>query len=141
MALLERLILAIDFDGVIKSGKRAKIGYSQNIVKDCKKYIKLLSDQGCILVLWTCRIPYYGKDNKAYYNASLNRAIGFLEEHDILKYFSTINCNPPIVPWHTGNKIYADYYIDDLNLGGFPGWKRVYEIVMQDPCFKEVKEG
>jgi len=28
-------------------------------------------------------------------------------------------------------KIYADIYIDDRNLSGFPGWKRCYEIIKQ----------
>jgi hypothetical protein len=28
-------------------------------------------------------------------------------------------------------KIHADYFIDDRNLGGFPGWGEVYEIIKE----------
>jgi hypothetical protein len=29
-----------------------------------------------------------------------------------------------------GRKPYADVYIDDRNMGGFPGWKKVREIIL-----------
>lgn len=126
MAFLNRPILAVDFDGTIRKGKRYS-DKDNHLMKNCKKVIENLFYDGCRFILWTCR---EGKD--------LDFAKEVLKKNDILQYFETFNENIKEITWNC-RKIYADYYWDDLNGGGFPGWDKVYEIVMQDEYFKERK--
>lgn len=72
------------------------------------------------MILWTCR-------SKAW----LEDVIKFLKEEDILDLFECINENVKEICWWDTRKIYADVYIDDLNLQGFPGWLRTYEILTE----------
>jgi hypothetical protein len=134
MCLFERPIIAIDFDGVIRKESKASIK-SNTIMPDCKKYIKKLFFKGCDLILWTCRSD--SVKNTDLHHASLDWALEYLIRYDIHQYFYGFNVNSDQLSWDTYNKIYADYYLDDLNLGGFPGWKKAYEIIMQDEYFKK----
>ena len=127
MAFLNRPILACDFDGTIRKGKRYDDEGTQ-LMPNCKRIIENLFYNGCRLIIWTCRNKY-----------SLDFVKAVLKKHDILQYFEQINENVEEIQWWNTRKIYADYYIDDLNLGGFPGWLKAYEIVMQDEYFKERK--
>ncbi len=127
MAFLNRPILAVDFDGTIRKVKRYDDKGTQ-LMPDCKKVIENLFYDGCRLIVWTCRNE-----------ESLDFVKAVLKKHDILQYFEQINENVEEIQWWNTRKIYADYYIDDLNLGGFPGWLKVWEIVMQDDYFKERK--
>ena len=127
MAFLGRPILAIDFDGVIRKAKRYN-DKGMQLMPDCKKVIENLFYDGCRLIVWTCR----SED-------SLDFVKAVLKKHDILQYFEQINENVEEIQWWNTRKIYADFYLDDLNLGGFPGWQKAYEIIMEDPYFKERK--
>lgn len=127
MAFMNRPILAVDFDGTIRQGKRYD-SKNKRLMPYCKKNIENLYYNGCRLIVWTCRNE-----------ESLDFVREVLRVNDILQYFEQINENiEELQHWNT-RKIYADYYIDDLNLGGFPGWLKVHEIVMQDEYFKKRK--
>ena len=123
MAFLDRPILAVDFDGTIRKAKRYADKGTQ-LMPNCKKVIENLFYDGCRLIVWTTR----NED-------SLDFVKAVLKKHDILQYFEQINENIKEIQWWNTRKIYADYYIDDLNVGGFPGWLKVWEIVMQDEYF------
>jgi len=125
MAFLGRPILAIDFDGTIRKAKRYNDKGTQ-LMPDCKKVIENLFYDGCRLIVWTTR----NED-------SLDFVKSVLKKHDILQYFEQINENVEEIQWWNTRKIYADYYVDDLNIGGFIGWLKVWEIVMQDEYFQE----
>ena len=117
MAYLGKPILAIDFDGTIRKCKRATDeGYE--LMPYCKETLSHLYEEGYRMILWTCR-------SKAW----LEEPIKFLIEQDILKYFECINENVKEITWWNTQKIYADAYIDDLNLQGFPGWLKTYDIL------------
>jgi len=119
----KRPILAIDYDGVIRQGKRF-LSTNERLMPHCKWVIKKLFEKGCRLILWCGRrdlMPV--KEN--------------LLRHDILQYFEEFNENVAEIRWWKTRKVYADYYIDDLNLGGFPGWIKVYGVVIQDKYFKK----
>lgn len=119
MSYLEKPILACDFDGTIRQGKRYG-SKNKRLMPYCKEIIKKLYDKGCRLIVWTTRNE-----------ESLSFVREVLEENDILQYFEEINENIKEIRWWKTRKIYADFYIDDLNLQGFPGWLKVYEIIME----------
>ena len=117
-------ILAIDFDGTIRKAKRAtEKGFE--LMPHCKEVLEQLWLEGFRMILWTCRSP-----------AMIEDVVIFLKRHDILQYFECINENVIDIVWWNTRKIYADRYIDDLNLQGFPGWMATYGIL-----HKEFKEG
>ena len=112
------MIIAVDFDGtVVRSNYPAIIGeqpYAAEVLKE-------LHEQGHYLILWTCRT---GRE--------LLDAINWSIAHGI--HFDRINDhNPDNVAQYGdgGNKIYADIYIDDKNLHGFPGWISVREAMKE----------
>ena len=117
MAYTGKPILAIDFDGTIRKAKRADHS-GLELMPHCKMILKKLYNEGFRLILWTCR-------SKAW----LEEPVKLLIEADIMQYFECINENVKEICWWDTRKIYADAYIDDLNLQGFPGWLETYEIL------------
>lgn len=104
------MIIAIDFDGTIVENKFPSIG---NLLPEAKESINFLYNCGHKIIIWTSR----GGDQ-------LLDAVNFLTENDI--HFHRINDNLPENTKQYGSnsrKIYAHRYIDDHNIGGFPGWK------------------
>lgn len=124
MAYKGKPILAIDFDGTIRKAKRAT-DKGFELMPDCKEVLEQLWIEDFRMILWTCRS-----------HAWLEEVTNFLKQHDILKYFERINENVIDIVWWNTRKVYADRYIDDLNLQGFPGWWQTYKIL-----HKEFKEG
>jgi len=123
-----RPILAIDFDGTIRKAKRATDkGYE--LMPHCKQVLEQLWIEDFRLILWTCRSFDMLED-----------VIIFLKKHNILKYFECINENVIDIVWWNTRKIYADRYIDDLNLQGFPGWIETYKILKKEFPNKWKKE-
>ena len=125
MAYLGRPILACDYDGTIRQGKRL-MSKNNRLMPFCKQTIKRLYEKGCRFIVWTTR-------------RDLNPVKENLKAHKILRYFEEINENVKEIRYWKTRKIYSDYYIDDLNLGGFIGWKKVYELIMQDDYFKKTE--
>jgi len=120
MAYIGRPILAIDFDGTIRKSKRATDrGFT--LMPHCAETLEKLYNDGFRMILWTCRSPSWLED-----------VIIFLKKFDILKYFECINENVIDIIWWDTRKIYADRYIDDLNLQGFPGWIKTYKILKKE---------
>ena len=124
MGYLGRPICAIDYDGTIRQGKRLT-SKNNRLMPHCKWVIKKLYARGCRFIVWTTR-----KD--------LSPVRENLKAHKILRYFEEINENVKEIRWWKTRKIYADYYVDDLNLGGFLGWYKVLEVVDQDDYFTKV---
>jgi len=125
MGYLGRPICAVDYDGTIRVGKRLT-SKNNRLMPHAKWVIKKLYERGCRFVVWTTRkdlVPV--REN--------------LKAHKILKYFEEINENVKEIKWWKTRKIYADYYADDLNLQGFPGWLKLYGIVMKDDYFTKVR--
>jgi hypothetical protein len=106
------MIIAIDFDGTICFDAYPKIGCIQPYAVET---INKLHAAGHYIIINTCRE-----------GERLNEAINWLLEKGIR--FNRINDNHPDAAkkyeWNA-RKIFADIYIDDRNLGGFPGWVHV----------------
>ena len=120
---MKKLIIAIDFDGVIAQINKNWIpgtpNYPGPIVEGADKYIHQLHEDGHQIIIWTCR----GGQN-------LYLAEQYLEEHNIP--YDRINDNVDGFYdkfKHNTRKVHADIYIDDNQIGGIPSWKEMYEII------------
>ena len=112
------MIIAIDFDGTICRGKYPSIAGIQPYAKET---INKLFASGHYLIINTCRS-----------GESLLEAINWMLTQGIT--FSRVNDNHPEESARYNNnsrKIYAHLYIDDKNLGGFPGWLMAAEQIAQ----------
>ena len=111
-------IIAVDFDGTIVEDKYPEIGKPMIFAFET---MKKLQERGYRLVLWTYR---HGK--------RLDEAVEFCRKNGI--EFYAVNSSFEGEVFETENqsrKINADLFIDDRNLGGFPGWGEVYEIIRE----------
>ena len=113
------MIIAIDFDGAICRNKYPEIGDPMPLAIES---IKKLKERGHDLILWTCR-----------QGELLDDAVRWCEEHGIP--FDLVNEHEPnnlkAFDGVAGNKVFANIYIDDRNLGGFPGWERAMELIKE----------
>ena len=112
---MRKTIVAIDFDGVVVHHQYPNIGALLPGAKNCIN--KLYED--FYIIIWTCR----GGEN-------LGDIIRFMDAKGI-KYHK-VNENAPfeIIGFKPSPKVYADFYIDDNNLGGFPGWEIAYKMIV-----------
>ena len=113
------MIIAIDFDGTICQNKYPDIGEPMPLAIES---IKELKELGHNLILWTCR-----KGEQLY------NAVKWCKESGIP--FDLVNEYEPnnlrAFGGVAGNKVFADIYIDDRNLGGFVGWQRAMELIKE----------
>jgi hypothetical protein len=114
------MIIAIDFDGTISRGPfpeiRGEVPYAAASLRE-------IAEKGHYIIIWTCRSGSY-----------LLNAVNWLLERGIP--FHRVNDHNPdnMVEYGPGGKkVFADVYIDDQNLGGFPGWTEAMEILKQHP--------
>ena len=110
------MIIAVDFDGTIC---RSDFPAIKGEMPYAGEVLRRLHDSGHYIILWTGRC-----------GPQLLSAINWLLEHKIP--FDRINDhNPDNVRLYGegGNKVYAHCYIDDKNVGGFPGWQEVERMI------------
>ena len=110
-----KIIVAIDFDGTIVEHKYPKIG---DFIKDAKKYINKLYDEGYYIIIWTCRAGH-----------QLIDMINFLDESGVKYHKINENADFDIIGFKPAPKIFAHYYVDDANLSGLPSWEKVYYMI------------
>lgn len=110
--MLDTKLIAVDFDGTIVEDAYPGIGKPQLFAFET---LKRLKDDGHRLILWTYR---HGK--------KLDEAVAFCAENGI--EFYAINNSFPNEEFSgkESRKIGADIFIDDRNIGGFPGWGNIY---------------
>lgn len=110
--------LAIDFDGTIVEDAYPSIGKPKIFAFET---LKKLQSEGYRLILWTYR---HGK--------SLEEAVEFCRKNGIEFYAVNSSFEGEIFDDETqSRKIDADLFIDDRNLGGFPGWGEIYNIITE----------
>lgn len=110
--------IAIDFDGTIVEDAYPGIGKPQAFAFET---LKSLESKGYRLILWTYRS---GK--------RLEEAVEFCRKNGIEFYAVNSSFEGEVFDIsEQSRKIDADIFIDDRNLGGFPGWGEVYEIITQ----------
>jgi 2-hydroxy-3-keto-5-methylthiopentenyl-1-phosphate phosphatase len=122
---MRSLIIAVDFDGTIVEDAYPRIGKPQLFAFET---LKALREERHRLILWTCRK-----------GQSLKEAVEFCRENGI--EFYAVNSNFPDEPLTSEDspKIVADLYIDDRNLGGFPGWDQVWKILKPEESLPDVE--
>ena len=110
--------LAIDFDGTIVEDAYPSIGKPKTFAFET---LKKLQSEGYRLILWTYRS---GK--------TLDDAVEFCKKNGVEFYAVNSSFEGEVFDHETqSRKIDADLFVDDRNLGGFPGWGEVYEIIKQ----------
>lgn len=107
------IVIAVDWDGTVVTNDYPKMG---EFLPGAVDTINWLYDRGDYIIIWTCRYLYNDI-------ADMKQKL----KSGRIKYHC-INQNHPSVKFHPWPKIYADVYIDDRNLGGFPGWNYVREV-------------
>jgi hypothetical protein len=117
------MLIAVDFDGTIVEHAFPEIGKPQ---PGAFETMRALQAAGHKLILNTCR-----EDTKVFSGSRfaarhfLTEAVNFCRKNGI--EFHSVNVNAKgDDSFRDGalhrRKIYAKVYIDDRNLGGFPGW-------------------
>lgn len=107
--------IAVDFDGTIVEHKFPDIG--EELLFSIET-LKELQRQQHLIILWTFRS---GRE--------LDEAVSYCLQRGL--EFYAVNKNYPEEEFDDSisRKINADIYIDDRNLGGFPGWNVVLEMI------------
>ena len=119
------MIISVDFDGTIVEHEYPAIGKVKLFAFET---LKALQKNKHTLILWTFRA---GKE--------LEDAVNFCKKNGI--EFYAINRSFPeedTINETVSRKINADVFIDDRNLGGFPGWSKVWELLEDEE--KYIKE-
>ncbi len=115
--------IAIDFDGTIVEHQYPEIGKEMLFAFET---LRELQKQNHQLILWTYRT---GKE--------LEQAIEFCRSRGVEFYAVNKNYPEEVYDENLPRKIQADIYIDDRNLGGFPGWSAVWQMV--NPMETDIK--
>lgn len=108
--------IAVDFDGTIVDHEYPGIGKEKLFAFQTLKELEKL---GARLILWTFRT---GKE--------LNEAVEFCRQNGVEFYAVNKNYPEEVYDETISRKIDADIYIDDKNLGGFPGWSEVWQMLV-----------
>lgn len=125
---MKSYIIAVDFDGTIVEDNYPKIGKPMLFAFDT---LKQLIAQGHRLVLWTYR---HGK--------TLDEAVEFCKQNGIEFYAVNASFDGEEFDAQTqSRKIHADLFIDDRNLGGFPGWGETLQIINKRIAFSISEHG
>ena len=114
------MIIAVDFDGTIVTHAYPKIGRE---MPGAISTLKRIQADGHRLILWTVRE-----------GELLDEAVEYCRERG-LEFFAVNehyvgeNYKQGGTEGKSCRKINADLYIDDRNIGGFPGWEAIYEML------------
>jgi len=107
--------IAVDFDGTIVDHEYPAIGKEKLFAF---RTLKELEKSGALIILWTFRA---GKE--------LDEAVDYCRNNGIEFYAVNKNYPEEIFDETVSRKINADIYIDDRNIGGFPGWSEIWQIL------------
>ena len=128
---LTNIKIAVDFDGTIVDHEYPAIGKEKLFAFIT---LKELQKRGALLIMWTFR---EGKE--------LQEAVDYCSQNGI--EFYAVNRNYPEEQWTDGTprKINVDIFIDDKNVGGFPGWGEVLNMIDQwsdreEQAMREIKK-
>ena len=107
--------IAVDFDGTIVEHEYPGVGKEKLFAF---RTLKELEKNGATLILWTFRA---GKE--------LDEAVEYCRKNGIEFYAVNKNYPEEIYDETISRKINADIYIDDRNIGGFPGWSEIWQML------------
>ena len=115
MVDLSGIKIAVDFDGTIVDHEYPQIGKEKLFAF---LTLKELNKKGARLILWTFRT---GKE--------LEEAVEFCRRNGVEFYAVNKNYPEEIMNESVSRKIDADIFIDDKNIGGFPGWSEIWQML------------
>lgn len=119
---MKSYIIAVDFDGTVVEDAYPKIGKPKLFAFEA---LKELSNQGHRLIMWTYRS-----------GIELEEAVEFCRKNGIEFYAINSSFVGEVFDFEQqSRKIHADIFIDDRNLGGFPGWGEVLHVINNDIQF------
>ena len=107
--------IAVDFDGTIVEHQYPEIGKEKLFAFQT---LKELEKRGARIILWTFRT---GKE--------LEDAVNLCRQNGVEFYAVNKNYPEEVQDETVSRKIDADIYIDDKNIGGFPGWSEVWQTL------------
>ena len=107
--------IAVDFDGTIVEHKFPAIGEELLFAIETLKELQRQQHQ---IILWTFRS---GKE--------LDEAVAYCSRRGLDFYAVNKNFPEEVFDETISRKVNADLFIDDRNLGGFPGWGVVFEMI------------
>lgn len=119
-----KLVIAVDFDDTIVEGRFPNIGDPLPGAIDALRAIVALGHK---IVLNTCR-------ENTHKRKYLDEAVSWLGKHGIpLRSVNETHPDddfraPPVL----SRKIHADIFVDDKNIGGFPGWAFVISEIKKE---------
>jgi len=119
--------IAVDFDGTIVEHRYPQIGEEKLFAFETLKQLQKI---GHLLILWTFRT---GKE--------LDEAVEFCRKRGI--EFYAVNKSFPeeeFDPDEISRKIDVDVFIDDRNVGGFPGWSEIWQMLNPDYADSDLDE-
>ncbi|MBE6307886.1 MAG: hypothetical protein E7087_01080 [Bacteroidales bacterium] len=122
------MIIAVDFDGTIVEHCYPEIGKE---IPFATTTLKMLIADRHQLILWTVRR-----------GELLQAAVDWCKERGV--EFYAVNKNfPEEVVENDGcyNKVNAELFIDDRNLGGLPDWGKIYQIIKENKSWDEIYNG
>lgn len=128
---LTNIKIAVDFDGTIVDHEYPAIGKEKLFAFIT---LKELQKRGALLIMWTFR---EGKE--------LQEAVDYCSQNGI--EFYAVNRHYPEEQWTDGTprKINVDIFIDDKNVGSFPGWGEVLNMIdpwsdREEQAMREIKK-
>lgn len=119
--------IAVDFDGTIVEHRYPQIGEEKLFAFETLKQLQKL---GHLLILWSFR---HGKE--------LDEAVEFCRKRGL--EFYAVNKSYPeeeFEPDAVSRKIDAEVFIDDRNVGGFPGWSEIWQMLNPDYADSNIDE-
>ncbi|TXD84608.1 hydrolase [Subsaximicrobium wynnwilliamsii] len=126
MNFLEKLVIAVDFDGTIVDDAYPRIGKPRIFAFET---LKRLQKDGHRLILWT----YRSGDR-------LEEAVQFCKDNGINFYAVNHSFPEEVYDGNISRKINADLFIDDRNIGGVLGWGEIYQLITkEEPDLSSVK--
>ena len=115
-------IIAVDFDGTItKVSTFPEMPKPADIADHCAEVLQRLHKTHTI-ILYTCRR-----------GEKLGDALRYCRQMGIPIDYANFNTREAIEEYGGDcRKIFAHYYIDNQNLGGFPGWLEAERIILKE---------
>ena len=110
--------IAVDFDGTIVEHDYPAIGKEMLFAFQT---LRELQKRGFMLVLWTYRAGQH-----------LDAAVEYCRKNGVEFYAVNKSYPEEIMDDTISRKIDADIFIDDRNIGGFPGWSAVWQMLNPD---------
>ena len=110
--------IAVDFDGTIVEHAYPAIGKE---IIFAFTTLKELQKAGHNLILWTYRN-----------GLELDEAVEFCRKNGIEFYAVNKSYPEEVFDESVSRKINADIFIDDRNVGGFPGWGEIWHMIVEN---------